>query len=320
MTPRRIAEVEVRHVSPAVEAIVRRWFERRRLIGTWGLRHSADGRRSIRLPHPEQPGLELKIKGSGFLGKRIRFGQAYESGTASPLFDFDGRMMTDVASAHDNTWIGGASFQQVVIEYEMTRRLTELGIPVVPCLGYGRVREGREESWFSVFELDPTWRSVELPYADMDAFAEAMTQVGQLILDLAVSHRLIGYCWYVAGSDGELIVKDLHPFRRSDPVNMSQLSWVMQMIFALHVPCFSAIHAVDRFDLDAPEDLQALPFRAVLADAGKRDHDDLRFTVVAKHILTQPTSFSTGALLEVLEANRIGRALLENCPPEYARR
>ena len=38
------------------------------------------------------------------------------------------------------------------------------------------------------------------------------------------------------------IIKDLHPFRMADPISMSQLSWVMQLFFALHILALAAIH------------------------------------------------------------------------------
>ena len=63
------------------------------------------------------------------------------SGPKAKLFDFDGRMMEDVASGHDNAYVGGATFQQAVIEYRVTQLLASLGYPVVPCLGFGRVEK-----------------------------------------------------------------------------------------------------------------------------------------------------------------------------------
>ena len=75
------------------------------------------------------------------------------TGPKAPLFDFDGRMMEDVASGHDNAYVGGATFQQAVIEYRVTQLLASLGYPVVPCLGYGRVERSGLSSWCSVFEM-----------------------------------------------------------------------------------------------------------------------------------------------------------------------
>ena len=50
-------------------------------------------------------------------------------------------MMEDVASGHDNAYVGGASFQQAATEYRMTQRLASLGYRVVPCLGFGKVEK-----------------------------------------------------------------------------------------------------------------------------------------------------------------------------------
>src|SRR5712671_4560392 len=128
-----IQQIEIRHATGPVAERVRRWFETTRRVG------KPDGSRSIRLPHPEKRGFDIKIKGAGLLGGQIRFGRFLRAGPLAPLFDFDGRLMADVASGHDNAYLGGASFQQAATEFAVSRTLAGLGHAVVPCLGYGRV-------------------------------------------------------------------------------------------------------------------------------------------------------------------------------------
>src|SRR5262245_56077781 len=103
-----------KHASPDVEAVVREWFEGRTLP------HKIDGDRSIRIAHPDYEGMDLKIKGAGFQGGPIKYGQFHRSNLKAPLFDFEGRMMEDVASGHDRALLGAASFQQAVTEYRMS--------------------------------------------------------------------------------------------------------------------------------------------------------------------------------------------------------
>src|SRR6516225_4968636 len=92
------------HTSPAVEAVVGEWF------ANYALPRKLDGDRSVRIPHPDYEGLELKIKGAGYRGGAILFGKFHQSQLKAPLFDFEGRMMEDVASGHDSAFVGGASF------------------------------------------------------------------------------------------------------------------------------------------------------------------------------------------------------------------
>lgn len=306
--------VETFHLTPAVAQRVRDWF------GTAGIEAVPDGERSVRIAHPERPDRLLKIKGAGLNGGPIRFGTTHNSRLKAPVFDFDGRMMEDVASGHDNAWLGGATFQQAVIEHRVTASLAALGIPVVACLGYGHVGTDTHRSWFSVFEWGPDWSPVRPPAISAEQMAEAGERMGRLLVELACRHDLIGYCWYVRAPDRGYLVKDVHPFRQADPVNMSQLSWVMQLIFALHLPCLSAMHFARQAGIsDLPENYQARGFRGALADATTAEHDDLRWTVVAPYMLNPPAGFDPGALDAALRRNRIGSALLDLCPPQYAR-
>jgi len=308
-------QIEVRHTTGPVADRVRRWFETTRRVG------KPDGSRSIRLPHPEKPGFDIKIKGAGLLGGPIRFGEYLRTGPVAPLFDFDGRMMADIASGHNNASIGGASFQQAATEYTVSKVLTELGHAVVPCLGYGRISSATHDSWFSIFEWNRSWQgSFMLPLVPLDEYLAANVRLGGLLVDLAMQHGLIGYCWYIRAADGSAIIKDLHPFRQADPVSMSQLSWVMQLLFALHIRCqgsFTLMHAAKVQNL--PADLEAYALRAVIPDAVALDHEKLKATIVRPYMRGTPAGFSSRALLTALRDTRVGAALLERCPAAYAR-
>ncbi|MGE3529569.1 MAG: hypothetical protein AB7G54_09080, partial [Methyloceanibacter sp.] len=139
--------IELRHLDGAVAERVRAFFAGE--ISNF----KKDQGRSVLIAHPAKEGIEIKIKGAGLYGRGIQFGTRRKTGPKAVLFDYDGRMMDDVASGHDNAYVGGASFQQVATEYRMTQRLAALGYKVVPCLGLGRVEKDGLSSWFSVFEM-----------------------------------------------------------------------------------------------------------------------------------------------------------------------
>ncbi len=310
-----IERIEIRHASEAVAERVRRWFATTERVG------KLDGSRSVRLPHPEKRGFDIKIKGAGFLGGPVRFGTYLRSGPAAPVFDFDGRMMEDVASGHNNAFLGGASFQQAATEYAVTRILAGLKIPVVPCLGYGRHGTADLDSWFSIFEWDRDWKeAVAVPSVPLEEYLEANVRMGGFIVDLAVRHDLIGHCWYVRAGDGSYRIKDLHPFRRADPVSMSQLSWIMQVLFQLHIRCQACLafpRAAKAENL--PPDLGAYPLRAILPDAVAADQEQLNSSIVAPYMERPPVEFSVRDLLATLRRSRIASALLDLCPERYVR-
>jgi hypothetical protein len=310
-----IQQIEIRHAMGPVAERVRRWFETTRRVG------KPDGSRSIRLPHPEKRGFDIKIKGAGLLGGQIRFGRFLRAGPLAPLFDFDGRLMADVASGHDNAYLGGASFQQAATEFAVSRTLAGLGHAVVPCLGYGRVSTKIHDSWFSIFEWDRNWRgSLIPPHVPLEEYLAANVRLGGFLVDLATQHGLIGHCWYIRGAEGSYFLKDLHPFRQADPVSMSQLSWVMQLLFALHIRCQGCSTNMRRAKVEnLPVDLEAYPLRAVIPDAVAADHERLKTTIVRPYMRSLPADFSPRTLLAALRENRIGAALLERCPPAYAR-
>lgn len=137
MQDQQLDAIEIRHLPEACAERVRGWFDGRVAASR------IDGTRSVHVPHPEGGGRMLKIKGAGFAGAAIRFGAYHNTGPKAAQFDFDGRMMDDVASGWDGAFKGGASFQQAATEYAMGQRLMALGYEVIPCLGYGRaIRTG----------------------------------------------------------------------------------------------------------------------------------------------------------------------------------
>ena len=306
--------IELRHLDEAVAGRVRAFFTGERP----GFKK--DGRRSVRIAHPSNAGVEIKIKGAGLNGRFIKFGTRRKTGPKAVLFDFDGRMMEDVASGHDNAYAGGASFQQAATEYRITQLLAALGYKVVPCLGFGKVEKAGLASWFSVFEMQSDWMSIKPPEFSLEEYCEAKFAIGQVLRDLAVKHDLIGYAWYVGTPGGQYYLKDLHPFRMADPISMSQLSWVMQLCFALHIVGLATISFAKKATTGTvPDDIQTLGFRAILPSAGKSDHEALRRQLVARYMLGAPESFDQRDLVAVLRGNPITSAMLDLCPAKYER-
>jgi hypothetical protein len=299
--------VDVRHASPKVEQRVRKWFEDSPSLAL------KDGSRSIRLPHPEHVGKILKIKGAGLLGGKVQFGNQHRAGPAAPTFDFEGRRMEDVASAHNSAFIGAASFQQAAVEFATSQKLTTLGYPVVPCLGYGRVQAGDHVSWFSLFELAKGW-------TDVNEYLDANIENSRLLVELAIKHNMIGYFWFVQTEKGQWLLKDLHPFREFSPINMSQISWTLQVITALYTRCQACKHFGIGSGLSmTPDDLASIPLKSIVPDASALDYQDLKSNIVKPYIKTQAENFSTSRLLDSLYASRVARTLLERCPEAYAR-
>jgi hypothetical protein len=236
------------------------------------------------------------------------------------LFDFDGRVMEDVASGHDNAFAGGASFQQAATEYRVTQRLASLGYNVVPCLGFGKVEKAGLVSWFSVFETRHDWAGLKPPKFSMEEYRDGVLALGVLTRDLAVKHDLIGYAWYVVTPDGERVIKDLHPFRMADPISMSQLSWVMQLFYAMHIGAINAILVAKEAKAGkVAEDIQALPFRGILPSVTRSDHEALRWALVVPYILRPREKFDQRELVAVLRGNPITSAMLDLCPEKYER-
>ena len=299
--------IQIRHADEPVQDRVRAWFASRPKIA------ALDGSRSVRLPHPEKAGMILKIKGAGLNGGPIRFGIRHRKGPASPAFDFDGRRVEDIASGHDNAFLGAASFQQASVEYAMSRKLESLGYPVVPCVGYGRVDEGPHTAWFSVFEQRRDWTYVA-------EHRPANITNGRMLVDIAVRHRLIGYFWFVEAWDGRLVLKDLHPFRLLDPLNASQLSWTLQVIAALNIRCLASRHfGSTEGGSENPDELASIPLMGVLPDASADDYTRMRSIIVKRYITQQPDDFSSSRLYDDLQSTRVGAALLNMCPDDFVK-
>jgi hypothetical protein len=317
MSKDRIEAVEFRHVPNACQEPVRAWFEGR--LPALKL----DGTRSVHIPHPDGGGRALKIKGAGAAGGPIQFGVFHNTGPKAAQFDFDGRMMDDVASGWDGAFEGGASFQQAVTEFNMSNRLLELGYDIVPCIGYGRVARAGLSSWFAVFDHEPGLRTdsdMMYPGIGIDEWRRLNTIIGDLMFTLAVRHDLIGHCWYQGASDGRLLIRDLHPFRYADPLNMSQVSWVMQLFYAMHIRGNATrLLGLKRNDPAEPRDLHVWQYRAFCPDVTLEDHDQLRHGLVVPYMLKPPGDFRFDRLVALLRENRITAALMDACPAKFAR-
>lgn len=305
--------VECRHMSASTEEIVRQWFE-------GGIKDfTLDGERSVRFPHPNDKDRIIKIKGAGFKGSSIHFGNRMNSGLRAPVFDYEGRMMDDAASTHDNAFLGGASFQQCAVEHCVTARLQALGYQAVSCVGYGNVVCAGFVSWFSVFEFPADLHGFNPPAITGAEYLDAKYRFGVQVRELATTHGLIGYFWYMRASNGGLFMKDLHPFRHAHPVNMSRISWTMQVFFALHIAALATAHYGKDWGLDdLTEDAPAVTFRAFYPSATKADHDAVRFTLVGQYIRAVPEPFDPDALHHFLNAHALTRSILEACPAGYA--
>jgi hypothetical protein len=304
--------IEVWHTSDLVEKRVRSWFATPSRFGI------PDGERSIVLPHPEKRGLALKIKGAGHLGGPVRFGTFLKSGPTMPRYDFEGRFMVDHASGHDAAFVGGASFQQAATEYRIAQMFGQLDIPVVACLGYGKLEADGLHTWFSVHEVPLGFKRIA-----EDASAQHLQtniEIGQLMLRLAQEHGLIGYFWFGSDPASNHLAYDLHPFVHLDPVNASQLTWVMQLAFAIYVRCqackfYPAASGIS----DVPPGVAAYALRALLPDAIHQDYLDLRDKIIKPFKKMPPTEFNPAALQRALNSTRIGEILLEACPDRYVR-
>lgn len=311
----KIESIEIRHASDAVAGRVRAWFQTERKVG------AVDGSRSIHLPHPERQGFTLKIKGAGYRGGDVRFGTLSKTGPMALAFDFDGRGVPDLASGHDNAFLGAASFQQAATEFNVSRLVSELGMPVVPCLGYGRINTQRHSAWFSIFDWHRDWSSAGVPReGPLDGYLEANYRMTEVMLSLAREHDLIGYCGLVQSGSHDYLLKDLHPFRQTNPISCSNLSWVMQVMFTINIRCqinrfFPA--AANRADIF--EEVVAHTLRPVLADATPADYEAMRTSIVKPYMRVPAEPFDPRDLLAALQATRIGSALLSQCPEKYTR-
>jgi hypothetical protein len=301
------------HASRGLETVVADWFANR------ALPRKLDGERSVRIAHPDYPGRELKIKGAGYKGGPVRFGTFHQSNLKAPVFDFEGRMMEDVAAGHDSAFSGGLSFQQAMAEYRMSVFFQRIRVSHIPCIAYGKMQMGDATSWFSLHDWDPRLVRVTPPHVTANEFASSLLRAGNELVALALRYNIVGNCAYAKLDDGYFFL-DLHFFRQLDAFNVSQISWVMHVIFNLHLIALDVMRFLSAdIAAELPPDVQAYPFRCVLPDATRDDHEHLRWTIVAPYMLRPPSDFSMGALCNALAGNRISQALLDLCPPEFAR-
>lgn len=315
MQDQELDAIDFHHVPAAFQAPVRAWYEGRLAA------LAVDGTRSVHLPHPAGGGRVLKLKGAGLSGGAVELGVFHRTGPKAPVFDFEGRMMEDVAAGHDGAFRGGASFQQAATEFQVSRRLEAIGYRVVPCLGYGRIERGGLSSWFALFDHEPGLSGETIyPQIPLEEWIHLNGAIGPLLVELAVEHDLIGYCWYAKAPGGRWLLRDLHPFRFADPFDMSQLSWVMQLFFALHVRGNAQrLRLAEWREPRMPEDLHVWQYRAFCPEASLADHDALRQELVIPYMLGAPADFSVERLVTVLRGNRITAALLALCPARFAR-
>ncbi|MEO0752331.1 MAG: hypothetical protein AAFY25_11055 [Pseudomonadota bacterium] len=298
-----------------VAALVKEWFAGR--IETFAL----SGDRSVYIPFEDGDHTHIKIKGAGYRGQEVRFGTYLKAGPASLLFDYDGRRMVDVAHGHDGAFVGGASMQQAVTEWRMSATLPELGYQVVPCPGFGTVSDGTRTSWFSVFRWHEDWIDTAKPPHSTALEYEALTRnASRDVLDLATRHNLVGFFWRIRTQDKTELMKDLHPARRMDPMNYSQISWVMQVCHAMHITSISThLLATKWFGKEVGRMAGLWMIWPYFPQATLEDWDDLRFSVVSAYMKREPERFRPETLVSVLEANPIAARLMELCPPEYER-
>lgn len=288
-----------------------------RRLGSAGA--ALDGDRSVRLPLAS--GRWLKIKGAGLKGGPLDFTRFRETGPKALWFDFDGRVAEDVAMGHDAAHPGGCSFQQAIAEWEMARQLQVVGEPVLPCLGYGRISRGSETSWFSLHAWEAHWPRDDLAWPDLagDLWMVKIARMGEVALRLARDHGLIGYLSFVQCREG-WVIKDLHPFRRASPLNMSQVSFVMALFHALHIVASDTRLRSQQGPRGVlPPDVQTLPFRAALPDVTLADHRDAVERILLPYMLKPGPGFRVETLVSVLRSNRITARLMDLVPPDYAR-
>lgn len=158
------------------------------------------------------------------------------------------------------------------------------------------------------------------PEVPLDLWITLNREIGDLMFGLAVQHDLIGYCWYSQTPDGRRLIRDVHPYRFADPYNMSQLSWVMQLLYAMQIRGNAQrLRAPKWNNPDMPPDLHVWQYRAFFPGVRLEDHEQLRHELVASYMLAQPKDFHFEHLVALLKRNRISAALMEACPAKFAR-
>jgi hypothetical protein len=306
--------IETWHLDDDTALLVRGWFAGQVPFV------ARDGTRSVHLAAPHRPEGHIKIKGAGLDGGAIDFTRNLQTGPRAPLFDFNGRFMEDVASGHDAAWLGGATAQQAVAEYRVTAAIAATGRPVAPCLGYGRIVRGGQDSWFSVLDWSPGWADPRpAPGTDIADWESLMRAYGPAVTDLAVETGLIGYHWYVRDGAGWRW-RDLHPYRMADPLVMSAASWVMQVYFGIHIRCNQiSFAAIPKWNLNLPPEAAVWPLADLCPGVTLSDLEALRRNIVAPYMVGPPKDFDPMLLWRQLTDNPITAALLARCPAAFTR-
>ncbi len=307
--------IDTFHLDPRMDAIVRDWFGGR-ITGHW-----LDGSRSVLFAHPDDPARVVKIKGGGLYGRPVQWDGERKTGPRHPVFDFDGRMSEDVAFGHDNALPGGASFQQAVTEWAASGALAAAGEAVVPCAGYGRLRHDGRESWFSVLDLGAGWHNA-IPEEGLDPaeWQRLVRQHGGNVARIAKEHGLVGYFWYLARPDGTFPIKDVHPFRRTDPLSMSAISWVLTVYYGIHIFCNHVeFSAIPTYGIGLPPEAKVWPLTSLCPDMTVEDHARLRAEVVKPYIVNRPEKIDIKALWQTLCSINVTARLIELCPDSFAR-
>ena len=172
----------------------------------------------------------LKIKGGGLRGSPVRLGKPHSKPYALPRYDFEGAATIDAAKDHGRAFAGGMSYQQACQEFEVSRRLSDGGMRVLPPLGYGVLRRGTLASWFCLlnvpFRAHPDWWELTRERQNVARIAAAF---GETQLALAEHSIYLVLSGMVEIAD-ELVRKDFHTAHVGGP-NDSFLSKLSYFLF-----------------------------------------------------------------------------------------
>ena len=273
------------------------------------------------MTHPDDPARVVKIRGGGLNGAPVKWDGVRSTGPRHPVVDFDAWMSEDVAFGHDNVLRGGTSFQQAAREWAASAALGAVGEDVVRCARSGRLLHSGRASWFSVMDLGAGWRNAIPKEGVSPAECESLVrQHGGYVVRIAKEHGLVRYFWYLARPDGTYPIKDLHPFRRTDPLSMSTISWVLSVHHGIHVYCNHVeFAAITSYGIGLPPEAKIWPLTSVCPDVKMDDHALLRSEVVQPYIIKRPEKLDVRSLLSTLRSINFTARLIEICPDRLAR-
>lgn len=208
------------------------------LTGRHRLQRKLQEERSVSIPLSSdlEDYNELKIKGCGNRGKKILFGVQHEGGPESPHFDYEGRFSEDVARGHNAACSGGMSYQQAHIEHKAVTYLCSRGFKTVPSAGYGYIIEKKSgfRSWFSLL----LWRNtIERfkPYSRSPEWRiRCAREMSQAQIDLALDYHIVPY-FSPCVEDKSIFMVDFHSSKYIHPINDSDLSVTMYLIFSFQI-------------------------------------------------------------------------------------